>query len=64
MRSPIDLVHFTPGSIGEVLDAIHEALDPWLGRPKWQQTEGRVLMAGPGTSTTRSSEYGPGSSRD
>lgn len=40
----IDLVQTRPGGIGEVLDAIHEALDPWLGRPKWKQTEGRVTL--------------------
>jgi hypothetical protein len=41
----IDLVQTTPGGIGEVLDAIHAALDPWLGAPKWKQTEGRVTLA-------------------
>ena len=30
----IDLVQTTPGSIGEVLDAVRQRLDPWLGRPK------------------------------
>jgi predicted nucleotidyltransferase component of viral defense system len=40
----IDLVQTTPGGIGEVLDAIHAALDPWLGAPKWKQTEGRVTL--------------------
>jgi predicted nucleotidyltransferase component of viral defense system len=41
----IDLVQTNPGSIGEVLDAIHAALDPWLGKPKWKQTEGRVTLS-------------------
>lgn len=41
----IDLVQTTPGGIGEVLDAIHDALDPWLGKPKWKQTEGRVTLS-------------------
>jgi predicted nucleotidyltransferase component of viral defense system len=41
----IDLVQIQPGGIGEeVLDAIHAALDPWLGKPKWKQTEGRVTL--------------------
>ncbi|MGH7269449.1 MAG: nucleotidyl transferase AbiEii/AbiGii toxin family protein [Polyangiaceae bacterium] len=40
----IDLVQTSPGGIGEVLDAIHAALDPWLGKPKWKQTEGRVTL--------------------
>jgi predicted nucleotidyltransferase component of viral defense system len=41
----IDLVQISPGGIGEVLDAIHAALDPWLGEPKWKQTEGRVTLS-------------------
>jgi hypothetical protein len=40
----IDLVQTSAGGIGEVLDAIHGALDPWLGKPKWKQTEGRVTL--------------------
>lgn len=40
----IDLVQTSPGGIGEVLDAIHAVLDPWLGKPKWKQTEGRVTL--------------------
>ncbi len=41
----IDLVQTSPGGIGEVLDAIHDALDSWLGEPKWKQTEGRVTLS-------------------
>lgn len=41
----IDLVQTSPGGIGDVLDAIHDALDPWLGKPKWKQTEGRVTLS-------------------
>lgn len=41
----IDLVQTRPGGIGEVLDAMHAALDPWLGAPKWKQTEGRVTLS-------------------
>ena len=33
------------GGIGPVLDAIHEALDGWLGVPKWKQSEGRVTLS-------------------
>jgi predicted nucleotidyltransferase component of viral defense system len=40
----IDLVQTSPGGIGDVLGAIHAALDPWLGKPKWRQTEGRVTL--------------------
>jgi predicted nucleotidyltransferase component of viral defense system len=40
----IDLVQTSAGSIGAVMDAIHDALDPWLGKPKWKQSEGRVTL--------------------
>ena len=40
----IDLVQTSPGGIGDVLDANHDALDPWLGQPKWKQTGGRVTL--------------------
>lgn len=26
------------------MDALHEVLDPWLGRPRYKQTEGRVTF--------------------
>jgi len=41
----IDLVQTEPGGIGPALDAIHEALDPWLGKPHWKQSEGRVTLS-------------------
>ncbi|MGE3172495.1 MAG: nucleotidyl transferase AbiEii/AbiGii toxin family protein [Planctomycetota bacterium] len=41
----IDLVQTTPGPIGPALDAIREALDPWLGAPGRKQTEdGATLL--------------------
>lgn len=40
----LDLVQTQEGGIGPVLDAIHEALDGWLGKPKWKQSEGRVTL--------------------
>lgn len=40
----IDLVQVAPAGIGAVLDAVHDALDPWLGTPRWKQTGGRVTM--------------------
>ena len=40
----IDLVQVAPGPAGPVMDALHEVLDPWLGRPQWKQTEGRVTF--------------------
>ena len=41
----IDLVQIREGSIGPVLDAIHEALDGWLGQPRWKHSEGRVTLS-------------------
>ena len=40
----IDLVQTAPGPIGPVMDDVREALDPWLGKPKWKQTEARVTF--------------------
>jgi len=40
----IDLVRVTAGPIGELMDGIRASLDPWLGKPKWKQTEGRVTF--------------------
>jgi predicted nucleotidyltransferase component of viral defense system len=40
----IDLVQTSPGPIGPVLDEIRAALDPWLGKGSWKQTEGRVTL--------------------
>ena len=41
----IDLVQIVPGPIGPVLDAVREALDPWLGSPGRKQTaDGATLV--------------------
>ncbi len=40
----IDLVQTEPGGIGPALNVIHEALDGWLGKPQWKQSEGRVTL--------------------
>lgn len=40
----IDLVRVTAGPIGELMDGIRASLDPWLGKPAWKQTEGRVTF--------------------
>ncbi len=40
----IDLVQRDAGPIGELVDAIREALDPWLGKPKWKQGKGRFTL--------------------
>jgi predicted nucleotidyltransferase component of viral defense system len=40
----IDLVQTEAAPIGRLLDAIHGALDSWLGKPRWKQSEGRVTL--------------------
>lgn len=40
----IDLVQAEAGPAGTVMGAIREVLDPWLGDPRWKQTEGRVTF--------------------
>ena len=40
----IDLVQFSAGPIGGVLDAIRSALDPWLGPPSRTTKEGRIVL--------------------
>jgi len=40
----IDLVQTRAGTIGPILDALREVLNPWLGPPKWKQSEGRVTL--------------------
>ena len=40
----IDLVQREAGPIGGLVDAIREALDPWLGKPKWKQGRGRFTL--------------------
>lgn len=40
----IDLVQVNAEPIGPVMDALRAALDPWLGKPQWKQTEGRVTL--------------------
>lgn len=40
----IDLVQMRAAPIGPVLNALRKALDPWLGKPQWKQTEGRVTL--------------------
>ena len=51
----IDLVQTAPGPIGGALDAIRAGLDPWLGVPKRDRTEGGVKLI------YRFSSEGPGS---
>lgn len=40
----IDLVQMTAEPAGAAMDALHAVLDPWLGKPRWKQTAGRVTM--------------------
>lgn len=40
----IDLVQLKAGTIGPVMDGVHEALDSWLGNPKREQKEGTVTL--------------------
>ena len=40
----IDLVQTRPGSAGRMMDALHEVFDPWLGKPQWKQTAGRITF--------------------
>lgn len=40
----IDLVQTKAEAAGPMMHALRETLDPWLGVPKWKQTEGRVTF--------------------
>ena len=40
----IDLVQVKAGAAGPMMKALRAVLDPWLGVPRWKQTEGRVAF--------------------
>lgn len=40
----IDLVQVNAEAAGPVMGALREVLDPWLGKPQWKQTEGRITF--------------------
>jgi predicted nucleotidyltransferase component of viral defense system len=40
----IDLVQTKTEAAGPMMEALRAVLDPWLGKPKWKQTEGRVTF--------------------
>lgn len=40
----IDLVQIAKGPIGPVIDSIRDTLDPWLGVPRRNQSQGRATM--------------------
>jgi hypothetical protein len=40
----VDLVQTRAESAGPMVNAVRGILDPWLGKPKWKQTDGRVTF--------------------
>lgn len=40
----IDLVQIKAEPAGPVMEVLREVLDPWLGKPRWKQSEGRVTF--------------------
>ena len=40
----LDFVQKKAGPIGSVLKELHDVLNPWLGPPRWKQTQGRVTF--------------------
>lgn len=40
----IDLVQVKAEAAGDIMTALREALNPWLGEPRWKQGEGRVTF--------------------
>ena len=40
----IDLVQTMAEPAGRMMEAVHEVLDPWLGKPQWKQTARRVTL--------------------
>ena len=40
----IDLVQTRAEPAGPTMEALREVLDPWLGKPQWKQSEGRVAF--------------------
>jgi len=40
----IDLVQLKAEPSGPAMDALHEVLGPWLGEPKYKQSDGRVVF--------------------
>ncbi|MDE2184865.1 MAG: nucleotidyl transferase AbiEii/AbiGii toxin family protein [Alphaproteobacteria bacterium] len=40
----IDLVQVNAEPAGPMMEALRSVLDPWLGKPQWKQTEGRVTF--------------------
>ena len=40
----IDLVQTTAQPAGPMMNALRDVLEPWLGKPKWKQGEGRITF--------------------
>jgi predicted nucleotidyltransferase component of viral defense system len=40
----IDLVQINAEPAGPIMGVLREALDPWLGKPQWKQTDGRITF--------------------
>lgn len=40
----IDLVQTKAEAAGSMMDELREVLDPWLGKPRWKQSDGRVTF--------------------
>ena len=40
----IDLVQVAPGPAGPLMDGLRGVLDPWLGKARWKQSQGRVTF--------------------
>lgn len=40
----IDMVQLKEGPIGEIMTHLRKIIDPWLGKPKWSQSQGRVTF--------------------
>ena len=40
----IDLVQINAEPAGPIMGALREAPDPWLGKPQWKQTRGRITF--------------------
>lgn len=40
----IDLVQVNAGPIGWIMNTMRARLDPWLGKPQWKQSHGRVTI--------------------
>lgn len=41
----LDLVQLQPGPIGPLIADVRDALDPWLGEPKWKAGSGRFTLS-------------------